>query len=228
MDWSKYQAALFDLDGVLTPTTDLHMKAWSEMFNQYLQSVGHQQPYTEADYFAHVDGKPRYDGVRSFLKSRGFEPSEAEVVELGDRKNQTFTDLLERDGIQPYPGSLQLIEQLRAQNMVMCVVSSSRNAESVLAAAQIRDFFAHVVDGNVARELGLAGKPAPDTYSYAAKLAGFDNAGCVVLEDAISGVQAGAAGGFGLVIGVDRGAGRTGLEAGGADQVVTDLQELLP
>lgn len=237
MDWTKYRAALFDLDGVLTPTTDIHMLAWSQMFNDYLAQRGIAEPYTDDDYFAYVDGKPRYEGVASFLASRSIElpagdasdPGTADTVAgLGNRKNEYFNQVLASEGIEPYPGSAQLLDALAARELPMGVVSSSRNAEAVLAAAGIADYFDVVVDGNVSRALDLAGKPEPEGFLHAARELGVDPADAVVLEDAISGVQAGQAGGFGLVIGVDRGAGHQALLDAGADVVVAGCEELLP
>lgn len=235
MDWSSYRAVLFDLDGVLTPTADVHMRAWSRMFNDFLADVPGQAPYTDDDYFSYVDGKPRYDGVRDFLASRGIElpegtPEDAvtqqSVCGLGNRKNEEFNNTLARDGVDPYPGSAHLVADLAAAGIAMAVVSSSKNARPVLVAAGLTDYFPIVVDGVVAREEGLPGKPAPDTYQRAARLLGADPEECVVVEDAISGVQSGAAGGFGLVVGVDRGVGAEELRAHGATLVVNDLEEL--
>lgn len=237
VDWSNYDAALFDLDGVLTTTAAVHMQAWSDMFNAFLEGRDGQDPYTERDYFAYVDGKPRYDGVRSFLGSRGIElpdgdpsdsPDEETVCGLGNRKNDAFNAVLERDGVAPYPGSLRLLDALRDQGVVMAVVSSSANAPAVLEAAGIRDRFPVVVDGAVAKAEGLPGKPAPDTFLAAADKLGVTKDRAVVLEDAESGVAAGRAGDFGLVVGVDRGAGADVLRERGADVVVDDLDELLP
>lgn len=237
MDWKDFDAALFDLDGVLTPTADVHMRAWSDMFNAFLDARGGEEPYTDADYFAYVDGKPRYDGVRSFLTSRGIElpeggpddaPDAETVCGLGNRKNDAFNAVLERDGVEPYPGSLALVDALRAKGVQLAVVSSSQNAPAVLAAAGIADRFPVVVDGRVARDAGLPGKPAPDTFLEAAARLGVTTERSVVLEDAESGVAAGRAGDFGLVVGVDRGAGAETLRERGADVVVTDLAELLP
>ena len=235
MDWSSYRAVLFDLDGVLTPTAEVHMRAWSRMFNSFLADLPGQAPYTDDDYFAHVDGKPRYDGVRDFLASRGIErpegtpedaPAEETVCGLGNRKNEEFNATLARDGVEPYPGSLALVKDLAARGVAMAVVSSSKNAVPVLAAARLSDFFPVVVDGMVARREGLPGKPAPDTYLRAAELLGATPAECVVVEDALSGVQSGAAGGFAVVVGVDRGVGADDLRAHGATVVVDDLEEL--
>lgn len=226
MDWNKFAVTLFDLDGVLTPTTDLHMQAWATMFNRYLGDLTDQAPYTQADYFAYVDGKPRYEGVRTMLASRGIQVEEDEIIKLGDQKNMDFNQLLATQGIAPYPGTMKLLNKLRAASMRMCVVSSSRNAMQVLASAGLTDYFVHVVDGNLARDQHLQGKPAADTYAYAAKLCGVTNAQAVVVEDAISGVQAGRAGQFGFVLGVNRGVGAEALYQAGADLVVDDLAEV--
>lgn len=237
MDWNDYDAALFDLDGVLTPTATVHMRAWSEMFNAFLEGQPGQAAYTDEDYYTCVDGKPRYDGVRSFLGSRGIDlpegdpsdsPEAQTVCGLGNRKNEAFNTVLERDGVAPYPGSLALVDALREKGIRLAVVSSSQNAPAVLEAAGIADRFPVVVDGAVARDAGLPGKPAPDTFLEAASRLGATTEGSVVLEDAESGVAAGRAGAFGLVVGVDRGAGEEALRSRGADRVVTDLAELLP
>jgi beta-phosphoglucomutase family hydrolase len=228
VDWNEYAAVLFDLDGVVTPTAEVHMRAWAEMFNAYLQTRAGQAAYTDADYFAHVDGKPRYDGVRDFLVSRGIPAPEDLVVELGDRKNEAFNEVLARDGVTAYPGSVALLDHLRGLGTPLAVVSSSANAPSVLDAAGLTDRFETVVSGAVAKERGLPGKPAPDTFAYAAEVLGATAASSVVLEDAVSGVRAGRAGDFALVVGVDRGAGAEVLTDAGADLVVADLQELVP
>lgn len=234
MDWSAYSAALFDLDGVITPTAEVHMRAWSEMFNEFLGDDEH--PYTDDDYFQYVDGKPRYDGVRDFLASRGISlpegtpsasPDERSVCGLGNRKNFQFNSIIDRDGVQPYAGSVRLIKKLLADGVQMAVVSSSKNAPAVLRAARLDHHFPVVVDGNVAAAEKLPGKPAPDTYQFAAAQLGVPTQQCVVVEDAISGVEAGAAGDFGLVVGVDRGVGAIALQEAGADIVVQDLEELL-
>jgi len=236
MDWTPYDAVLFDLDGVITPTAYLHMRAWAEMFTAFLDSHGVSEPYTDDDYFAYVDGKPRYDGVRSFLHSRGIDipegepsdPPDAETVcGLGNRKNDVFNAVLARDGIAPYPGSVRLLDALAERGTAVAVVSSSKNARTVLAAAHLTDRFEVVVDGVVAAELGLPGKPRPDTFLHAAERLGAPAARAVVVEDAVSGVAAGRAGDFGLVVGVDRGAGERTLLDAGADVVVADLGDLL-
>ncbi|MBB2985853.1 HAD family hydrolase [Terracoccus luteus] len=240
LSWNDYDAVLFDLDGVLTPTAEVHMRAWDTMFNDYLEQrpdAGRLARYTASDYFAHVDGKPRFDGVRTFLASRDIElpegtpddPPDAETVGgLGNRKNAMFSAILERDGVEPYPASVTLLDWLADRGTQVAVVSSSRNAPLVLEAAGLADRFEHVVDGRVAAEAGLAGKPSPETYLHAARLLGTEASRAVVVEDALSGVESGRAGDFGLVVGVDRGAGREALLGAGADVVVRELDELVP
>lgn len=238
MQWEDFDAALFDLDGVLTPTVEVHKRAWRDLFVDYLSSKGMtDRPYVEADYLNFIDGKPRYDGVRSFLDSRGLslpegdpdDPAEAETVcGLGNRKNAFFADALAQQGVQPYPGSVALLDHLAELGTRVAVVSSSRNAKAVLETAGLADRFDVVVDGEVTAREDLAGKPAPDTYLEAARRVGVDVARAVVLEDAVSGVEAGHAGAFGLVIGVDRGAGVQPLREAGAGLVVADLAELVP
>jgi len=231
-----FAAALFDLDGVITPTADVHMDAWRAMFTDYFTAHGIGPAYTDADYFAYVDGKPRYDGVRSCLASRGVhlplgEPTDAPgsntICGVGNAKNVAFSTILREDGVTAYPGSLALIDHLESVGALMAIVSSSQNARAVLEAAGLLDRFSVIVDGVLAAQRGLPGKPAPDTYTYAASLLGVPTLGSVVVEDAISGVAAGAAGDFGLVVGVDRGAGVAELSAAGADIVVSDLAELV-
>ncbi len=236
VDWNEYDAVLFDLDGVITPTAEVHMRAWASMFNDFLAGREGQAPYTDADYFDHVDGKPRYDGVRDFLASRGItlpegtpsDPPQAETVcGLGNRKNDAFAEVLAAEGVVAYPGSVALVEQLSATDMALAIVSSSKNAPDVLKTAEMASYFSVVMHGGVAAERGLAGKPAPDTYEAAADELGVAHNKSVVIEDAVSGVAAGAAGDFGLVIGVDRGVGHEALLAAGADIVVDDLAELV-
>ncbi len=235
-DGTGFDAALFDLDGVLTPTAELHMRAWQAMFDGYFTSHGIAPAYTSEDYFAYVDGKPRYDGVRSCLASRsvtipygdpGDPPGTESVCGLGNTKNEMFDRLLHDDGVTAYPGSRALLDALVARGLKMAVVSSSRNAPDVLAAAGIADLFPVVVDGTVAGTEGLRGKPAGDTFVYAAEQLGVPVGRAVVVEDAVSGVAAGRDGGFGLVVGVDRGAGADALIAAGATVVVADLAELV-
>ena len=227
-------AVLFDLDGVLTPTAEVHMRAWERLFAPLCAERG-VAPYTAADYFAHIDGKPRFDGVATMLASRGIElpwgtvedaPGEGTVCALGNKKNEIVNVMFVEEGIEPYPGSIAFLDAVTTAGALVAVVSSSRNAPSVLAAAGIADRFEVVVDGAVAAAAGLAGKPSPATYEYAAQLLGVPTTAAIVIEDAISGVQAGAAGDFGLVVGVDRGVGAEALTEHGADLVVTDLGEL--
>lgn len=237
MNWEEYDAALFDLDGVLTPTAEVHMRAWQDLFVDYLTRKGLvDQPYVESDYFDHIDGKPRYEGVRAFLASRGLtlpdgDPTDAPDAEtvcgLGNRKNEFFAAVLRDDGVDPYPGSVALLDHLAEIGTKVAVVSSSRNAPAVLEAAGLADRFEVVVDGVVAAQQGLAGKPSPETFASAAERLGVPVARAVVIEDALSGVQAGHDGGFGLVVGVDRGVGAQRLTDAGADLVVGDLDELV-
>ncbi|WP_114856429.1 HAD family phosphatase [Brachybacterium sp. YJGR34] len=235
---ADFTAHLFDLDGVITPTAEVHMRAWARMFDGFLSSWEDQAPYTDADYFAHVDGRPRYDGVRAFLASRGItlaegtdsDPGDQPVGEetvrgLGNRKNDLVLALIRAEGVTPYPGTVAYLEALPA-GARPAIVSSSRNAEEVLRGAGLLERFEHIVDGNVAAREGLPGKPSPDTFLHAAALLGVPAERAVVYEDAVSGVRAGAAGGFGAVVGVDRGAGEAELAAAGATLVVSDLEEI--
>lgn len=228
------RAVLFDLDGVLTPTAETHMRAWERLFAPWCATRG-LAPYIAEDYFAAIDGKPRFDGVASFVASRGVElprggvedpAGEDTICALGNRKNEIVNQMFDQEGIDPYPGSVAFLTAVIAAGAKVAVVSSSRNAPAVLAAAGLADRFEIVVDGRVAEAEGLAGKPAPDTYHRGAALLGVADAESIVVEDAISGVQAGRAGDFGLVIGVDRGVGAQTLREAGADLVVSDLGEL--
>lgn len=236
VDWYAYDAVLFDLDGVITPTSRIHMRAWERMFNEFLTERGVAEPYTEDDYYRYVDGKPRYDGVRSFIASRTItlpegtpddDPAAITVCGLGNRKNALFNTVLADEGIAAYPGSLELIRHLTGHSIPMAIVSSSRNASDVLHAAGIRSYFPVLVDGKVAESGELAGKPAPDMFVRAAEELGVAPQHAAVFEDAISGVAAGDAGDFALVVGVDRGAGAEALISAGADRVINDLSELL-
>jgi beta-phosphoglucomutase family hydrolase len=230
------RGVLFDLDGVLTPTAEVHMSAWSRLFTPFLEAHD-AKPYTDADYFAYIDGKPRYDGVRSLLASRGLTlpdgdptdvPEQETVCGLGNRKNKAFNETLAEDGVSPYPGSLRFLDAVVAAGLQVAVVTSSLNGQMVLTAAGLRDRFEIVVDGVRARAENLPGKPSPATYQFGAELLGLTAAECVVIEDAESGIQSGRSGDFGLVLGVDRGVGAHVLLDAGADTVVADLAELLP
>ncbi len=234
-DLSKFAAVLFDLDGVLTPTAEVHMRAWEALFTPFLRDRPGAAPYTVKDYYDHIDGKQRFEGVEQLLHSRGLSlpfgapddaPSAATICGLGNRKNLEFQRILVEEGVAAYPGSLALLDALAAHGTSVAVVSSSRNAANVLAAADLTDRFRVVVDGVKAAAEGLASKPEPATYLAAAYLLGADPAKTVVIEDAIAGVAAGRAGGFGLVVGVDRGAGANALSLAGADVVVADLAPL--
>ena len=238
----NFDAVLFDLDGVLTATAKVHALSWKRMFDELLSRLAKEnnQPFIpfdiDTDYKHYVDGKPRLEGVRSFLNLRGIElplgsadtTSESDTIHnLGKRKNEIFNSILETEGVEVYENSVAWVRYLRSQEMKIAVVSSSRNCEAVLKAANLTDLFDTRVDGKVAANLGIAGKPAPDTYLKAAEILGVEPKRCVVVEDAISGVQAGSAGEFGLVIGVNRDDDADALLNNGADIVVTDLGEML-
>ena len=234
-DLSNLTAALFDLDGVLTPTAAVHQDAWRELFSAEFERRG-VAPYLPEDYFTYLDGRKRYDGVAAILHSRGIvlsfgDPSDGPTAEtvcgLGNKKNAVFAAILKRDGVAPYPGSLAFLQALDAAGVAKAVVSSSKNARPVLEAAGLLERFPVIVDGAVAEAEGIPGKPAPDMYLRAAEALGRVPAECMVIEDAISGVASGAAGHVGGVIGVDRGVGRDELFKAGATQVVDDLGELV-
>jgi beta-phosphoglucomutase family hydrolase len=238
----QYDAVLFDLDGVITNTANLHATCWKQMFDEYLQKRARQRgeafrPFDlSADYRLYVDGKPRFDGVRDFLRSRGIQlsegnpddPAEVETVHgLGNRKNDLVNHAIAEVGVEPYAGTVQFIHQLRRDGFKIAVVTSSQNCDAVLRAAKLDDLFEVRVDGNLIQAQGLAGKPAPDTFLMAAKLLGVEPIRTVVLEDAISGVEAGSNGSFGLVIGVARKGNAEELKRHGAQLVVEDLGELV-
>jgi len=238
----RYDAVLLDLDGVITDTASVHAACWKQMFDEYLQKRAAQRgeafrPFDIAtDYRLYVDGKPRYDGVRDFLLSRGIQlaqgspddPPQAETVDgLGNRKNDLVNKIIEDKGVEPYEGSVKLIHQLRDRGFKIAVVTSSQNCTVVLKAAKLDHCFDAQVDGNVIHTQHLSGKPAPDTYLIAARLLGAEPARAVIIEDALSGVEAGSAGRFGLVIGVARKGNADELRRHGADLVVNDLGELV-
>jgi len=236
-----YQAILFDMDGVVTDTASIHAACWKTMFDEYLQRWAKQtgqplHPFDVAtDYKLYVDGKPRYLGVRDFLQSRGIAlpegtpddlPTAETVCGLGNWKNELVNQRLSL-GVEAYPGSVAFLRYARGFGIKTAVVTSSQNCETVLRAAKIHDLFDARVDGVVIAEHGLTGKPAPDSFLKAAEMLGVTPDSAVVIEDAISGVQAGARGGFGLVIGVDRKGNADELKTNGARMVVRDLAELL-
>ncbi|WP_243074014.1 HAD family phosphatase [Microbacterium sp. SS28] len=235
-DLTGYDAVLFDLDGVLTPTAEVHMHAWRTMFEELFAAWGIDPEYTDRDYFEYLDGKKRYDGVASLLHSRDVEvpwgdPSDAveadTVCGIGNRKNAVFSRVLRTDGIEPYPGSIALLDALAVAGTPVAVVSSSKNAEEVLQVAGIRERFPVVMDGVIAERDHLASKPAPDVFLEAARMMGVEPARSVAVEDALSGVKSAVAGGFALVVGVDRGVGAEVLRDAGAHIVVQDLEELV-
>ncbi len=236
-------ACLFDMDGVLTETAKVHAAAWKQMFDEFLKGWSERtgkpfQPFDAvAEYDEYVDGKPRYDGVQSFLASRGIslprgtpsDPPDAETVDaLGNRKNEIVLGLIHEQGVEAYPGSVRYVHSVREAGLHTAVVSSSANCHDVLVAAGIADLFEVRVDGVAVEREGLAGKPAPDTYLAAARDIGVEPAAAAVFEDALAGVEAGRAGHFGFVVGVDRVGQADALRAHGADIVVQDLAELLP
>jgi beta-phosphoglucomutase family hydrolase len=231
-------ACLFDLDGVLTRTASVHTAAWKQMFDDYLRARDGDgfAPFTEQDYREHVDGKPRQDGTRDFLRSRGIDlpegspddPPEAEtVVGLGRRKNDLLLERIARDGVETYDGSVAYLRAVRAAGLRTAVVSSSANTLAVLQATGIEELFDARIDAQVAHERGLQGKPAPDTFLAGAAALGVEPGQAAVFEDALAGVAAGHAGHFGYVVGVDRTGSAAGLAACGADVVVPDLAVLL-
>lgn len=235
----KFDAVLFDLDGVITATAKVHAICWKKMFDEFLRRRPDQpfEPFSiQTDYQVHVDGKLREDGVRSFLNSRGIALPEGESAEppsyetihgLGKLKDRMFKEILQAEGVEVYEGAVELVHQLRSQGIKTAVVSASKNCRAVLKAAGIDNLFDVRVDGEVADQLNLAGKPAPDKFLKAAEQLGVKPDRSVVVEDAISGVQAGRAGRFGLVVGVDRKGQADELRKNGADIVVSDPGELL-
>lgn len=237
---ARFDAAVFDLDGVITRTAKVHAAAWKTMFDDFLakrSAAGEQQePFDiETDYREYVDGKPRYDGVRSFLKARGIElpygdpddaPNHETICGLGNSKNELFLKKLHTDGVEVYESSIVLIRVLREASIRIAVVSSSRNCKAVLEAAGVRDLLDACVDGTDLQRFGLAGKPAPDMFIEASHRLDSDPQRAIGVEDATAGVQAAKAAGFGCVIGVNRGDYATALKAHGADMVVSDLCEL--
>ena len=233
-------ACLFDLDGVVTETATLHAKAWQQMFDGFLSARSNGRPFVPfdivRDYDLYVDGKPRDDGARSFLTSRGIQlpegtdgdPAAAETIQgLGKRKNTILLALMREQGVEAYPGSVRYVRAVKSAGLRTAVVSSSENCHEVLIAAGIAELFDARIDGVVAAERHLAGKPAPDTFLAAARALGVTPAQAAVFEDALAGVAAGHAGRFGFVVGVDRMGQADELRRHGADVVVTDLAALL-
>jgi beta-phosphoglucomutase family hydrolase len=236
------RACLFDLDGVITRTAVVHARAWKDMFDEFLRQRSERtgEPFVpfdpRADYEKYVDGKPRADGTRSFLASRGIElpqgdpdddPGAPTVNGLGNRKNQALLERIAADGVQVYDGSVRYLHAVRAAGVRTALVSSSANTVEILRVTGLADLFEARIDGLVARERGLPGKPAPDTFLAGAAELGVGAHEAVVFEDALAGVEAGRAGGFALVVGVDRVGQADALREHGADVVVDDLAELL-
>lgn len=237
----KYDAILFDLDGVITKTAKTHAAAWKALFDEYLKECADRsgEPFrpfdAEKDYLQYVDGKPRYEGVKSFLESRGIhlpfgtpaDTTDKETVcGLGNRKNRLLVEQLKKHRVEVFDSSIELIRELQSKGFRTAVVSSSKNCAEVLKSAGFPALFSTKVDGNDAERLGLEGKPAPGTFLEAARQLGVDPARAIVVEDAIVGVQAGRRGNFGGVIGVDRTGQAAALQANGADVVVSDLSEV--
>ena len=238
----EISTCLFDLDGVLTQTAKVHAAAWKQMFDAYLSARAKQTgeafvPFDEvSDYDKYVDGRPRYEGVQTFLDSRGIklprgkpdDPPSAETVDgLGNRKNEIVLRMIREHGVEPYEGSVRYVKAAAAAGLHRAVVSSSTNARDVLHAAGIEDLFEVIIDGHTAEKEHLAGKPASDTYLAGARAFGVQPAQAAVYEDALAGVEAGRAGKFGFVVGVDRVGQAKELSRHGATVVVTDLSQLL-
>jgi beta-phosphoglucomutase family hydrolase len=236
------RVCLFDMDGVLTKTATVHAAAWKQTFDALLRKLADRnsqpfEPFDDVrDYEQYVDGKPRADGVRSFLMSRGIDlpegspddPLTAETVQgVGNAKNEAFNELVRTNGVERYEGSVRYVNAVRAAGLRTAVVTSSANSDAVLAAADMTDLFDTTFDGNDLNKQKLLGKPAPDSYLAAARALGAQPAQAAVFDDAQAGVQAGRAGGFGRVVGVDRLGQTEALFAHGADIVVQDLEQLL-
>jgi beta-phosphoglucomutase family hydrolase len=225
-------ACLFDLDGVITQTAKLHSAAWKRMFDEFLKERAERtgetfEPFSAHDYDRYVDGRPRIDGVRTFLDARGIDHDEKLDRELGDRKNELVLQLIREQGVEVYDASIAFVKEARDRGLRRAVVSSSANTREVLKSVGIEDLFEAVVDGVVAEREGLPGKPAPDTFLAGARALEVEPAQAAVFEDALAGVEAGRAGHFGWVIGVDRAGQADALSEHGADVVVSDLSELI-
>ncbi len=225
------RACLFDLDGVLTKTAKVHAAAWKEMFDAFLRETqgSDAAPFdAEHDYNEYVDGKARADGVKGFLDARGISYDDDLVHELGERKNEIVLRLIREQGVEPYEGSVRYLRAARDAGLRRAVVSASANCQDVLQAAGIEDLLEARVDGITAHERNLRGKPAPDMFLEGARLLNVEPKEAAVFEDALAGVEAGRAGAFGFVVGVDRVGHADALREHGADIAVQDLAELLP
>ncbi|MDP8212800.1 MAG: beta-phosphoglucomutase family hydrolase [Candidatus Zapsychrus exili] len=239
MDKLEFKAVIFDLDGVVTKTAIVHCASWKVMFDEYMREREARDNESfvefrhEQDYLVYVDGKPRYKGVQSFLESRNIniefgdpsdDPSKETVCALGNRKNLKFREVLEKDGVEVYPSTIAFIKKLKDRGCRIGVASSSKNCQFIMQAANIEDLFETRVDGVVSAKLGLSGKPDPDIFVKACENLGIDTKDSIVVEDAVSGVQAGAKGGFGLVIGIARENNEEELKKNGADFVIIDFE----
>jgi len=238
LDADAFDAVIFDLDGVITDTARRHFEAWKATFDDFLaaRSPDGHRPFTLDDYRRYVDGKPRYDGVRSFLQSRGIvlpdgspgdSPDAETVCGVGNRKNARFRELIETHGVDAFPDAVDFVKTLLARGLKTAIVTSSKNGGPVLDAAGLSAMFETRVDGIVAAALGLAGKPAPDLFLEAARRLGVEARRTVVAEDAVAGVEAGRNGNFGCVIGVARDGSGSALAEAGADCVIHSFEELI-
>jgi len=241
MSGYSFEAVIFDLDGVITQTAKVHSLAWKKMFDDYLKlrQKKYREPFKEfthkKDYLPYVDGKPRYKGVKSFLISRGINldfgdssdlPDKETICGLGNMKNRTFNTILATDGVQVYDSTVEVIKKLKSLGIKLGVASSSKNCKAVLEAANIANLFETRVDGIVSVELNLKGKPEPDIFRTACDNLEVEYKKAIVVEDAVSGVQAGAKGNFGLVLGIARENNEKELRKNGADYVITDFSEI--
>ncbi len=237
----NFEAVIFDMDGVITKTALTHAAAWKKMFDEYLRKreKEHEEKFVEfthaRDYLPYVDGKPRYKGVQSFLESRGInipfgDPSDKPGMEticgLGNRKNEAFNEVLEQEGVEVYPSTLALLNELKKAGIKLGVASSSKNCKPVLEKVNLLNIFKARVDGIVSAEMGLHGKPEPDIFTTACDIVNADYSKSIVVEDAVSGVQAGVKGNFGLTIGIARENNIQELKEAGAHIVVEDLEEI--
>lgn len=240
MEKLAFEAVIFDMDGVITKTAITHAAAWKKMFDEFLQARADKnnekfEEFTQSDYLAYVDGKPRYKGVASFLESRNIsipfgdpsdEAGKETICGLGNRKNDAFNEVIARDGVEVYESTAKLLEDLTAAGIKLGVASSSKNCAPVLEAVNLLSAFGARVDGVVSAELGLHGKPEPDIFTTACEMLGSTPAKSIVVEDAVSGVQAGAKGKFGLTLGIARENNEKELAENGADFVISDLEEI--
>ncbi len=225
---AQFEAFIFDLDGVITQSAKLHAKAWKEMFDGFLEEINPQhKPFDiKHDYLAYIDGKPRIEGIRSFLKARDIEISEEKIQELASQKNTLFLRYLRENGVEIYKTSVELVHQLRKRDFKLAIVTSSKNCSEILKTAGLEDLFDVQVDGIKSEKLKLKGKPHADIFLQAASELDVEPSRAVVVEDSLAGVEAGKNGSFGYVIGVDRGDQAAELKEKGANTTVSDLKEI--